>query len=392
MSKTKKILSIVLAVMMIANLFAFSASALRDPADSVAIIMKSDKTKLVAGETITLSFYLNMPVGTDYSAIENFGVSSIPISFDKNVLTYVAGSRAWNTTAYADIFADNATVTTAAALHTSISGKFAANNEDVYGYNSSINVISSFITIANGGATTTATGFTLAGPNVWWFTVQFKVADNLPAGTTTTIGVTKSGFEASRAGALKHIVSGGTSGGNAYASTEINLDLARLTLSDKDVAVFGQDCKVRPGTQADPTSYISGGVLSNLDLRLEAKFDKTAFDATYAPASAGAPCQNMDEVGFIVAKTADITSAADLTVANANGSTIKKQAVNKIQDKSTYYNMVLAISGIPAADIATEYTYVAYITNGANTIYSAPATAAAADRDYLAIPNVTSLA
>lgn len=394
MSNSKKILSLFIAVLMIANIFAISASALRDTTDKIAIVTWADKTKLVAGEEVTIYTSVKLPAGSSY-ADTKFSTFAFMMSYNNAVLTPVQTSttdksvRAWNLD-YDGVngsgwFSD-AMVNSAATVHNAIASTLSTTGENNLGLNASLMVGCGYV-VGNAAGVTAASGYSLTGgSDDYLFTLKFKVSDSLPANTTTYIGYTEAAFSKVNSCYVRLI-----EGGKA-APADVDLNNAMITLTDKDVAVAGTDAKVRPGTQAAPTSYISGGVLSNLDLRLEAKFDKTAFDATYAPASAGSPCQNMDEVGFIVAKTADITSAADLTVANANGSTIKKQAVNKIQDKSTYYNMVLAISGIPAADIATEYTYVAYITNGANTIYSAPATAAAADRDYLAIPNVTSLA
>lgn len=381
MSKSKKIFSILIAVVMIANLFAFTASALRDTDDKVAIIVTADKTKLVAGDTITFSLAFQLPAGLDPSTFK-FGLFQLGFFYDSSVLTYVANSRQWATDY---VFFKSAAVQNPTAAFWN-NGAIANDARFDNGA----------LIIAAGGYDdtnyTALSGYNIvSGATVCTF--QFKVSDSLPVGTTTYFGITDETMALASRSYIKAVTGSAITGGKAIPVADYDINRALVTLTDKNFAVAGTDAKVRPGTQAAPTSYIAGGVLSNLDLRLEAKFDKTAFDATYAPATAGAPCQNITECGFIVAKTTDLANgAADLTVANANGTTIRKASVGKIQDKTTYYNMVLAISGIPAAELATEYTYVAYITNGAETIYSAPATAAAADRDYLAIPGVDSLA
>ncbi|NLA66574.1 MAG: hypothetical protein GX862_11820 [Leucobacter sp.] len=395
MSKSKKIFSLLIAVLMIANIFAISASALRDTTDKIAVVTWADKSKLVAGEEITIYTSFKLPAGADYSAIK-FSTFQLLISYDKDVLTPVQTSatdktvRTWNL-AYDGVngegwFSD-ANVNSAEIVHNQIASTIATYGQGDLGLDATLLIACGYVT-GNGAGVTAALGYSLAGgANDYVFSLKFKVNDYMPAGTTTYIGYTNAAFNKPINCYIRTIADAKV----AYA--DVDLNNAMITLTDKNFAVAGTDAKVRPGTQAAPTSYIAGGVLSNLDLRLEAKFDKTAFDATYAPATAGAPCQNITECGFIVAKTTDLANgAADLTVANANGTTIRKASVGKIQDKTTYYNMVLAISGIPAAELATEYTYVAYITNGAETIYSAPATAAAADRDYLAIPGVDSLA
>lgn len=99
MAKSKKVLSLVLAVVMVLSMFAVNAFAVEaDNTADFAVTASTDT--LTEGATVTFT----VKVGTNY----NVGPIGVPIAFDANAFTYVA-----NSVQAADIFGVDATDVTA---------------------------------------------------------------------------------------------------------------------------------------------------------------------------------------------------------------------------------------------------------------------------------------
>lgn len=81
MTKAKKVLSLVLAVVMVAAMFAFSASA---AAQNATFTVSVDKTPVTVGEEITVTVNLE----TDYYTAS----TNVPVYYDTAVFEFVAGS------------------------------------------------------------------------------------------------------------------------------------------------------------------------------------------------------------------------------------------------------------------------------------------------------------
>lgn len=81
MTKAKKVLSLVLAVVMVAAMFAFSASA---AAQNATFTVSVDKTPVTVGEEITVTVNLE----TDYYTAS----TNVPVYYDPAVFEFVAGS------------------------------------------------------------------------------------------------------------------------------------------------------------------------------------------------------------------------------------------------------------------------------------------------------------
>lgn len=81
MTKAKKVLSLVLAVVMVAAMFAFSASA---ATENATFTVSVDKTPVTVGEEITVTVNLE----TDYYTAS----TNVPVYYDPAVFEFVAGS------------------------------------------------------------------------------------------------------------------------------------------------------------------------------------------------------------------------------------------------------------------------------------------------------------
>ena len=180
---------------MIANIFASSASALRDTTDKIAIVTWADKTKLVAGEEVTIYTSVKLPAGSSY-ADTKFSTFAFMMSYNNAVLTPVQTSttdksvRAWNLD-YDGVngsgwFSD-AMVNSAATVHIAIASTLSTTGENNLGLNASLMVGCGYVA-GNAAGVTAASGYSLTGgSDDFLFTLKFKVSDSLPANTTSYI-------------------------------------------------------------------------------------------------------------------------------------------------------------------------------------------------------------
>ena len=104
MTKAKKMLSIVLAVVMVAAMFAFSASA---ATQNATFTVSVDRTPVTQGEVINVTVNLT----TDYYA----GPTSVPVYYNPAVFEFVAGSvvgaNIFGSAATTDVYSNNDAVT-----------------------------------------------------------------------------------------------------------------------------------------------------------------------------------------------------------------------------------------------------------------------------------------
>ena len=104
MTKAKKMLSIVLAVVMVAAMFAFSASA---ATQNATFTVSVDKATVTQGEVINVTVNLT----TDYYA----GPTSVPVYYNPAVFEFVAGSvvgaNIFGSAATTDVYSNNDAVT-----------------------------------------------------------------------------------------------------------------------------------------------------------------------------------------------------------------------------------------------------------------------------------------
>jgi len=167
MIKAKKVLSIVVALMLIINVFAVFSTAAVDSDYAVAIHLSTDKATYAAGETVTVSVKMEGSErnGIDLTAIEG---GNLPFGWDKSVLSFAG-------TDLADQIAPSAMPIDMTNTGIKVDAgvvSFDSTEEDTYGWNEAMD----FGLILD-GATPVYDSEKEA------FTINLKIADDAADGT-----------------------------------------------------------------------------------------------------------------------------------------------------------------------------------------------------------------
>lgn len=281
MTKTRKVFSLLIAIVLVLNVFAVMASADVATGKSVAIIAETSD-KLVAGGNIDVNFYFELPEGVDYKTYK-LGQFLFPISYDNSVLTPV--SRTWNKADY-----DNLNEGTTFSPSTNTIGKLTKiTAEEKAKYPAAVTVGSGTWDPANGDGVTTASGFSLKASKALIFTVRFKVSDSY-AGGSTSLGVLASTFAADKACYLKTITDAKNTAvakSGKYLTSVIDMQTMLTIEEASSYKVFDGDVKIRRNA-ADSAKY---------DLGFTGSFKKSDFPVVFTDAGTAT---NLTQVGVKV--------------------------------------------------------------------------------------------
>ena len=352
MKLTKKVLALVMAVIMLASVFAFSASALTySPSmttGELGVIMSADKTEVKPGDTVTFSVMI------DKGSYSDFGPWMTTIVYSSSHLAPVSTT---NTTfrQYTNECANFMKQTSTVNFNYPIAQLTALTTDEKAYYDKAImmnGVVDTSVTTNAAG-----NGWTPADANTAQVTFQMVVADGLAAGTEIWIG----NHEATYTKGVSYM---SPAGGTRYANTVYNLtdSMLKLTVEAEKSPVYKKSSQIRYNS-----AETNGEGSANFDVRTRAAMTAADF-AKYCTYNAETKETNITKVGFVYAD-----SSVGLTLDNAakviGGTAVAGYVdvpVEHIQLKDGEYIWTCLITD---ADYNDAVDSVGYIVAGGKTFY-----------------------
>lgn len=189
MSKTKKVLSLVMAIALVFNVLAVISSAACADDKVIGFSAETDDA-LVAGGQVTVDFYIELPADTDVSTYK-LGLFQLIVSYNADVLTPV--SRTWGDT-YAEFMAStNGFNTTSSTVHGWIS-KYLTTDEAAK-YTASCAVAGSQVDTTNEYGYTGSTGYCLKSTKDKIFSITFDVSESYDGTATADVAILQNAFQ-----------------------------------------------------------------------------------------------------------------------------------------------------------------------------------------------------
>ncbi len=187
MSKTKKVLSLVMAIALVFNVLALISSAACADDKLIGFSAVTDDA-LVAGGEVTVDFYFELPEGTDYETYM-LGTWQLIVSYNSNILTFK--ERVWSDR-FEDIMASSNSTNDAKA-HGWISQYLTT--EEAAKYTNSVAVAGSQIDGNNSFGYSNTGGFNLTGLKEHVFSIVFTVADDYDGTSSAEVAILKNAFQ-----------------------------------------------------------------------------------------------------------------------------------------------------------------------------------------------------
>ncbi len=359
MNLTKKVLALVMAVVMLASVFAFSASALTYAPSmttgDLGIIMSADKTEVKPGDTVTFSVMI------DKGSYSDFGPWMTTIVYSSSHLAPVSTT---NTTfrQYTNECANFMKQTSTVNFNYPIAQLTALTTDEKAYYDKAImmnGVVDTSVTTNAAG-----NGWTPADANTAQVTFQMVVADGLAAGTEIWIG----NHEATYTKGVSYM---SPAGGTRYANTVYDLtsSMIKLTVAaDETTIVNPLKGQIRFDKDAN------GAYAGTFDVRALATITEADFKATFTDAETAEDM--IKEIGFVFASgenvgTPDMPGVKALVENGTALSGYKKKTVDYISTGATNveagnYVFSCIVKDIPEADKADSLVAVGYIAWDSN--------------------------
>ena len=325
MSKTKKVLSLVMAVALLFNVLAVISSAACATGKVVGIVAESDDA-LVAGGTVTVDFSFELPAGTDYTAYK-LGLFQLLVSYNADVLTPV--SRTWGSS-FTGFMDDGAIFnTTSSTVHAWVTPNMSA--EDAALYTGSAAVQAKIVTGNDLGYSGT-TGYPLGAVKDVAFSITFKVADDYNGTDAANVGILASSFNNATRCYLRDITTK-SNGKLAKDGSEIDFTEASVTLTAPVAASKVYEVAKQVRANGD-----------NIDLGVKAGFDTK--DIAIAFDNATGTSTNVKTVG------------AKLKVNGEDAGTGTSRFVYKITDTEYQYRVIIENVAKDSTDVYTVELFV----------------------------------
>lgn len=371
---TKKILSVVLAVIMVASTFVMGASAITySPAltnGSVKIITAADKTTVEPGDVVSFTVAIDP---ADYTDLGSFGLA---IAYNKAQLTPVGSTntefRTWENDCAASYGNPSAVVNFNFAAATQWAAYLTAE-EKAY-YDGGIMIL--------GSSTSSANRWNPAAGEVF-MSFKMTVSDTVSAGDEIWIGVHDAGFQKKNS----YVTVGTTrlqpdvaNGDHKYDTTQ---SMVKLTVAGATEASILQYSKAQIRFRGIGANGV-GTYENEFDVRTIAKISQPDFLATFE--SEENAIKKITDAGFVYATTSNV-EAFDVDTAKevAEGGS----AANYVKAPVTYmqhtgdgadYIFTCLITDIPDADKTDGVSCLAYVCYEGEYIYfDAAATVSYAD-------------
>lgn len=367
MKMTKKALALVMAVVMLASVFMFSASALTySPSlttGEVGLILKADKTTVSPGDVVTFS------ICVDRGSKDDFGPWMTTIVYNGN---QIAPTSTTNTEfrEYVNECANFMKQSSTVNFAYPIAQLTALTGEEKAYYTKAI--------LMNGVADTTLTdgkagnGWTPADSATPQCVFTMKIAADVAPGTEIWVG----NHEATYTKGVSYM---GPAGGTRFANTVYNLtnSMVKLTVASSSSSILNPlKSQIRFDKNAD------GTYAGTFDVRQLAVVSKADFEAKFGT-TVEAQKAAIAEVGFVFARTStvatfDVAAAKALIESGTAAAGYTKKTVDYITTNAGVvladnYGISCIIEDLPTADNTDGMYALAYIKGADGTFHYYPA-------------------
>lgn len=357
MNRTKKILSIILSVVMLASCLAVSAFAVPADGKEVAYKLVADKETYNPGDTITFTLYVDV---RDFSV--PYGAGAFYFSYDSSVLAPEVTNRQF----VGDmIYKAGGQVTSSATVHNAIKNALAATGEDAL-YDASF-VIAGIWDTSSG--VPSANGFLFTSADTPQITFQMKVLETAEPGTESALAITQGAVNTPARMYLKH------PDNTKVASADYDLSQATAHFSVAEPAPAGPTVE-KSKAELKFTLTSATTVADDYLFRVTSKISDADWDAYFAnTGTSDATTNAIQKLGFVAYKGTDGFSM-DTAKAVAQGTPAEgyynatTDYVQKVDDTSdAYFGAIIDTSKDTDSD-ATYVAYVQYLDANGQTAYA----------------------
>lgn len=359
MNRTKKVLSVLLAVVMLVSCMAVSVFAVPADGKEVAYRLVTDKEWYNPGDTITFTLYVDV---RDFDVA--YGAGSFYFSYDSAYLAPEVTNRQF----VGDmIYKPAGAVTSSAAVHNGIKNALAETGEDAL-YNASFVVAGIWDTDSG---VPSADGFKFTSADTPQITFQMKVSETAEVGSVGYLGMSQAALNVTGRGAYLSYAGGRT----RVPADSFDLSQAIAYFNIGEPAAAGPVvAKSRAQVKMTPTSETT--VADAFTFRVISTITDADWDAYFANTAAGGDTSAIQRLGFVAYKG---TAGFDMETAKAvaQGTAMEGYEVawtNYIQKTSdtadAYFGARLEITSEATRSDVTYVGVVEYLNADGTTAYA----------------------
>ena len=359
MNRTKKVLSVLLAVVMLVSCMAVSVFAVPADGKEVAYRLVTDKEWYNPGDTITFTLYVDV---RDFDVA--YGAGSFYFSYDSAYLAPEVTNRQF----VGDmIYKPAGAVTSSAAVHNGIKNALAETGEDAL-YNASFVVAGIWDTDSG---VPSADGFKFTSADTPQITFQMKVSETAEVGSVGYLGMSQAALNVTGRGAYLSYAGGRT----RVPADSFDLSQAIAYFNIGEPAAAGPVvAKSRAQVKMTPTSETT--VADAFTFRVISTITDADWDAYFANTAAGGDTSAIQRLGFVAYKG---TAGFDMETAKAVAQGTATEGydvawtdyVQKADDSSdAYFGARLEIMSAETRSDVTYVGVVEYLNADGTTAYA----------------------
>ena len=359
MNRTKKVLSVLLAVVMLVSCMAVSVFAVPADGKEVAYRLVTDKEWYNPGDTITFTLYVDV---RDFDVA--YGAGSFYFSYDSAYLAPEVTNRQF----VGDmIYKPAGAVTSSAAVHNGIKNALAETGEDAL-YNASFVVAGIWDTDSG---VPSADGFKFTSADTPQITFQMKVSETAEVGSVGYLGMSQAALNVTGRGAYLSYAGGRT----RVPADSFDLSQAIAYFNIGEPAAAGPVvAKSRAQVKMTPTSETT--VADAFTFRVISTITDADWDAYFANTAAGGDTSAIQRLGFVAYKG---TEGFDMETAKAVAQGTPTEGydvawtdyVQKADDSSdAYFGARLEITSAETRSDVTYVGVVEYLNADGTTAYA----------------------
>ena len=347
MNRTKKVLSVLLAVVMLVSCMAVSVFAVPADGKEVAYRLVTDKEWYNPGDTITFTLYVDV---RDFDVA--YGAGSFYFSYDSAYLAPEVTNRQF----VGDmIYKPAGAVTSSAAVHNGIKNALAETGEDAL-YNASFVVAGIWDTDSG---VPSADGFKFTSADTPQITFQMKVSETAEVGSVGYLGMSQAALNVTGRGAYLSYAGGRT----RVPADSFDLSQAIAYFNIGEPAAAGP-VVAKSRSQVKMTATSDTTVADAFTFRVISTITDADWDAYFANTAAGGDTNAIRRLGFVAYKgTAGFDMETAKAVAQGTATEGYEVAwtdyVQKADDSSdAYFGARLEIT---SAETRSDVTYVGVV-------------------------------
>ena len=359
MNRTKKVLSVLLAVVMLVSCMAVSVFAVPADGKEVAYRLVTDKEWYNPGDTITFTLYVDV---RDFDVA--YGAGSFYFSYDRAYLAPEVTNRQF----VGDmIYKPAGAVTSSAAVHNGIKNALAETGEDAL-YNASFVVAGIWDTDSG---VPSADGFKFTSADTPQITFQMKVSETAEVGSVGYLGMSQAALNVTGRGAYLSYAGGRT----RVPADSFDLSQAIAYFNIGEPAAAGPVvAKSRAQVKMTPTSETT--VADAFTFRVISTITDADWDAYFANTAAGGDTSAIQRLGFVAYRGTD---GFDMETAKAVAQGTATEGydvawtdyVQKADDSSdAYFGARLEIMSAETRSDVTYVGVVEYLNADGTTAYA----------------------